>query len=176
MEKIFKLFLKPDHMTDRKKFIICISYVSAKWPVRSGIECSSNAICLRYVFSSEKQNRNTRSALFYSKLLNSTYDLMQCYCGNCVCRSACEFLQIKFCIYITYLCLMTSLFFTDECCVDQIDELNRFPYQICVSHYRGHPIICVSQLPDIVWPRANLWFSNWHSIDKNMMYVYVLIY
>ena len=45
---------------------------------------------------------------------------------------------------------MTSLSFTDECCVDQIDEQNRPPYQICVSHYRGHPIIFEAQLSDIV--------------------------
>jgi hypothetical protein len=72
-------------------------------------------------------------------------------------------------IYITHLCQITSLSFTDERCVDQIDERNRFPIQIYLSHYRGHPIICVPQLPGIVWPRANLWFS--HSIDKHMMYV-----
>ena len=40
---------------------------------------------------------------------------------------------------------MTSLSFTDESCVDKIDERNRFPYQICVGHYRGHPQICVPQ-------------------------------
>ena len=45
---------------------------------------------------------------------------------------------------------MTSLSFTDECCVDQIDERNWFTYQICVSHYRGHPVICVPQLLDSV--------------------------
>ena len=44
---------------------------------------------------------------------------------------------------------MTSLSFTDESCVDKIDERNRFPYEICVSHYRGHPIPRVSQLPNI---------------------------
>ena len=37
----------------------------------------------------------------------------------------------------------------DESCVDKIDERNRFPYEICVSHYRGHPIPRVSQLPNI---------------------------
>jgi hypothetical protein len=72
-------------------------------------------------------------------------------------------------IYITHLCQITSLSFTDERCVDQIDERNRFPYQIYLSHYSCHPVICVPQLPGIVWPRANLWFS--HSIDKHMMYV-----
>jgi hypothetical protein len=51
-------------------------------------------------------------------------------------------------IYITYLCQMTSLSFTDESCVDKIVERNRFPYEICVSHYRGHPIPRVSQLPN----------------------------
>ena len=44
---------------------------------------------------------------------------------------------------------MTSLSFTDESCVDKIDESNRCPYEICVSHYRGHPNPLVSQLPDI---------------------------
>ena len=45
---------------------------------------------------------------------------------------------------------MTSLSVTDEGCVNKIDEGNRFPYQICVSQYHGHPMICVPQLPDIV--------------------------
>ena len=44
---------------------------------------------------------------------------------------------------------MTSASFTAESCVDKIDERDRFPYQICVSHYRSHPIICVPKLPDI---------------------------
>jgi hypothetical protein len=57
----------------------------------------------------------------------------------------------KICLYIniTYLCQMTGPSFTDESCVDKIDERNRFPYEICVSHYRGHPIPRVSQLPNI---------------------------
>ena len=40
---------------------------------------------------------------------------------------------------------MTSLSFTDESSADEIDERHRFPYQICVSHYSGHPKICVPQ-------------------------------
>ena len=34
----------------------------------------------------------------------------------------------------------------------KIEERNRFPHQICVSHHRAHPITCVQQLPVIAWP------------------------
>jgi hypothetical protein len=44
---------------------------------------------------------------------------------------------------------MTSLSFTDESGVDKIVERNRFTYEICVSHYCGHPNPRVSQLPNI---------------------------
>jgi hypothetical protein len=45
---------------------------------------------------------------------------------------------------------MISLSINDENFVNQIDERNRFPHQICVSHHRVHPIECVQQLPVIV--------------------------
>jgi hypothetical protein len=35
---------------------------------------------------------------------------------------------------------MISLSITDKNFVNQIDEGNRFPHQICVSHHRVHPI------------------------------------
>jgi hypothetical protein len=35
---------------------------------------------------------------------------------------------------------MISLYITDNNFVNQIDEGNRFPHQICVSHHRVHPI------------------------------------
>jgi hypothetical protein len=38
---------------------------------------------------------------------------------------------------------MTSLSITDENIVNQIDQRNRFPHQICVSHHRVHSIACV---------------------------------
>jgi hypothetical protein len=58
---------------------------------------------------------------------------------------------IHMCVYIYYIPLSNySLSFTDERCDDQRDERNRFPYQIYLSDDRGHPIICVPQLPDIV--------------------------
>jgi hypothetical protein len=67
------------------------------------------------------------------------------------CLSIGMLMLAKICLYIniTYLCQMTGPSFTDESCVDKIDERNRFPYEICVSHYRGHPIPRVSQLPNI---------------------------
>ena len=45
---------------------------------------------------------------------------------------------------------MISLSITDKNFVNQIDEGNRFPHQICVSHHPVHPITCVQQLPVIV--------------------------
>ena len=78
-------------------------------------------------------------------------------------------LSIDICFYIYYIPLSNYKSFLH--CVDQIDERNPFPYQIYLSQYRCHPIICAQQLPDIVWPRSNLWFS--HSIDKHMMYVFM---
>jgi hypothetical protein len=89
------------------------------------------------------------------------------------CLSINMWMPAHICWYIYYIPLSNYKSFFH--CVDQIDERNPFPYQIYLSQDRCHPIICAPQLPDIIWLRANLWFS--HSIDKQMMYVfYVLIY
>ena len=68
---------------------------------------------------------------------------------------------------------MSSLSFTDDRCADQIHERNRFPYQICVGNSRGHPIICVPQLPDIARGSELMIFIDCHSIDNNKMYVLI---
>ena len=145
--------------------------------------CLSNVIWLWYItvyiFIRKLKQKYTFSCILFQIIqLRVWFDTMLLWklclsIGVWIPADICLYIYIY--IYITYLCLMTSLSFTDECCVDQIDDRNRFPYQICVSYYRGHPIIGVPQLPDIVWPRANLWFSNFHSIVKTWCMFYVWI-
>ena len=57
----------------------------------------------------------------------------------------------QICLYTYYYIpfLNTSLSITDKNIVNQIDERNRFPDQICASHHHVHPIACVQQLPVI---------------------------
>jgi hypothetical protein len=56
-------------------------------------------------------------------------------------------------------------------------ERNRLPHQICVSHYRFHPITCVHQLPVIVWPWKVERFSiKSHSMDNNPINIQLNVY
>jgi hypothetical protein len=55
---------------------------------------------------------------------------------------------------------MISLSIADKNFVDQIDERNRFPHQICVSHHRVHPIACVHYLLLFDLERSNDFYKG----------------
>ena len=65
---------------------------------------------------------------------------------------------------------MTSLSITDKNFVNQIDERNRFPYQICVSHHRVHQITCATCY--CLTLNGRTIFIKADSIDNNTIYVY----
>jgi hypothetical protein len=57
------------------------------------------------------------------------------FCGEREDKQPCTYYYIPF--------LNDQSFITDKYFVNQIDEWNRFPHQICVSHHPVHPITCI---------------------------------
>jgi hypothetical protein len=53
--------------------------------------------------------------------------------------------------------------------VNQIDERNRFPHKICLSHHRVHPVTCVTCY--CLTLNGRTIFIKAHSIDNNTIYV-----
>ena len=72
---------------------------------------------------------------------------------------------------------MISLYITDKNFVNQIDEGNRFPHQICVSHHRVHPItyMCTTVTHYFFTLNGRTMCIKAHSIDNNTIYVYIYI-
>ena len=61
---------------------------------------------------------------------------------------------------------MISLSITDKKFVNQIDERNLFPDQICVGHHRVHPITCVQVTCYCLTLNGRMIFIKAYSIDK----------
>ena len=72
---------------------------------------------------------------------------------------------------------MISLSITDKNFVNHIDEGNRFPHQICVSHHRVHPItyMCTTVTHYCLTLNGRTMYIKAHSIDNNTIYVYIYI-
>ena len=66
---------------------------------------------------------------------------------------------------------MISLSITDKNVVNQIDERNRCPHQICDSHHRVHPITCVHYLLLFDLERSTI-FIKAHPTNNYTIYVY----
>jgi hypothetical protein len=69
---------------------------------------------------------------------------------------------------------MTSISITDENFVNQIDEWNWFPHQICVSHHHRVDPITMCTTGTSYCLTLNGWtsFIKAHSIENNTIYVY----